>query len=141
MNSINNEYKPCNNICPKCGSSDTEYNPSFALTTYPVQYGIHCKCCDHHFSSSDIILNNNDGIGKLQTWDPNNRIISPDPFIQKGWECPKCGSVMAPFQSYCIFCSNKISNNTITFGTCGGRIVASAIAYGQKEKDKNDIDK
>ena len=68
-------------------------------------------------------------------------MISPDLFIQKGWECPKCGSVMAPWQSYCVFCSNKTSNNTIIFGTSGGRVVASTIAYGQKEKDKNDIDK
>ena len=143
MNSIINEYKPCNNICPNCGSSNTEYNPSFAFTTYPVQYGIHCKCCDHHFTSIDIIFNTPSEIGKLQTWDPNNQIISPAPdfFTQKGWECPKCGSVMAPFQSYCVFCSNKTSNNTITYSPSGGRIVASTIAHGQKEKDKNDINK
>lgn len=134
MNNTFNDYKSCNNTCPKCGSSNIEYNPSLALTTYPVQYGIHCKCCDHHFSSSDIILNNSDSIGKLQTWDPNNQMTSPDLWIQKGWECPKCGSVMAPWQSYCVFCSNKSSNNTITYGTSGGRIVASTIAHGQKEK-------
>ena len=26
-------------------------------------------------------------------------------FIQQGWECPKCGAVLAPNQSYCPFCS------------------------------------
>lgn len=26
-------------------------------------------------------------------------------FIQQGWECPKCGAILAPNQSYCPFCS------------------------------------
>ena len=26
-------------------------------------------------------------------------------FIQQGWQCPKCGAVLAPNQSYCPFCS------------------------------------
>lgn len=26
-------------------------------------------------------------------------------FIPQGWECPKCGAVLAPNQSYCPFCS------------------------------------
>lgn len=26
-------------------------------------------------------------------------------FIQQGWECPKCGAVLAPHQHYCPFCS------------------------------------
>ena len=25
-------------------------------------------------------------------------------FQMQGWVCPKCGNVMSPFQSYCIFC-------------------------------------
>ena len=108
-NNFNNDYKPCSSICPKCGSSNTEYNPNLGFILYPVQYSIHCKCCDHNFLSSDIILNGGDNIGKVQTWDPNNQMISPDPFIQKGWECPKCGSIMVPWQSYCVFCSNKTS--------------------------------
>lgn len=25
--------------------------------------------------------------------------------VMVGWECPKCGSVLSPFQAYCMFCS------------------------------------
>lgn len=28
-----------------------------------------------------------------------------DGYIALGWECPKCGSVMAPFQGYCVRCT------------------------------------
>lgn len=31
--------------------------------------------------------------------------IPAKPFLQQGWECPKCGAVLAPNQSYCPFCS------------------------------------
>jgi hypothetical protein len=25
--------------------------------------------------------------------------------IAQGWECPKCGAVLAPIQPYCTFCA------------------------------------
>ena len=28
-------------------------------------------------------------------------------FIQQGWECPKCGAILAPHQNYCPFCSRE----------------------------------
>ena len=31
--------------------------------------------------------------------------IPGKPFLQQGWECPKCGAVLAPYQNYCPFCS------------------------------------
>lgn len=31
--------------------------------------------------------------------------IPVKPILQQGWECPKCGAVLAPNQSYCPFCS------------------------------------
>lgn len=38
--------------------------------------------------------------------------IHADKFIQQGWECPKCGAILAPHQNYCPFCSreNYLSN-------------------------------
>ena len=31
--------------------------------------------------------------------------IPAKPFLQQGWECPKCGAILAPNQNYCPFCS------------------------------------
>lgn len=38
-------------------------------------------------------------------------------FIQQGWECPKCGAILAPNQNYCPFCSRKESDWITTVGT------------------------
>lgn len=34
-------------------------------------------------------------------------IISTPPPMQRGWECPKCGSVQAPWKSTCPNCGPK----------------------------------
>lgn len=38
-------------------------------------------------------------------------------FIQQGWQCPKCGAILAPHQSYCPFCSKKERDWITTVGT------------------------
>ena len=38
-------------------------------------------------------------------------------FIQQGWECPKCGAILAPHQSFCPFCSKKENDWITTVGT------------------------
>lgn len=38
-------------------------------------------------------------------------------FIQQGWQCPKCGAILAPNQSYCPFCSKKENDWITTVGT------------------------
>ena len=43
--------------------------------------------------------------------------IPGKPFLQQGWECPKCGAILAPHQSYCPFCSKKESDWITTMGT------------------------
>lgn len=41
-------------------------------------------------------------------------------FIQQGWQCPKCGAVLAPNQSYCPFCSPSEYGRSNWLGpTCG----------------------
>ena len=42
--------------------------------------------------------------------------IPGKPFLQQGWECPKCGAILAPHQSYCPFCSKKESDWKTTVG-------------------------
>ena len=38
-------------------------------------------------------------------------------FIQQGWECPKCGAILAPHQKYCPFCSQSEYGRTNWLGT------------------------
>ena len=45
--------------------------------------------------------------------------IPVKPILQQGWECPKCGAVLAPNQSYCPFCSPSEYGRTNWLGpTC-----------------------
>lgn len=38
-------------------------------------------------------------------------------FLQQGWECPKCGAILAPHQKYCPFCSQSEYGRTNWLGT------------------------
>ena len=38
-------------------------------------------------------------------------------FIQQGWQCPKCGAILAPNQHYCPFCSPSEYGRTNWLGT------------------------
>lgn len=46
--------------------------------------------------------------------------IQVKPFIQQGWECPKCGAILAPNQHYCPFCSSSEYGRTNQLGTTYG---------------------
>lgn len=43
--------------------------------------------------------------------------IPAKPILQQGWECPKCGAILAPHQSYCPFCSPSEYGRTNWLGT------------------------
>lgn len=43
--------------------------------------------------------------------------IPGKPFLQQGWECPKCGAILAPHQHYCPFCSPSEYGRTNWLGT------------------------
>ena len=38
-------------------------------------------------------------------------------FVQQGWQCPKCGAILAPNQTYCPFCSPSEYGRTNWIGT------------------------
>ena len=85
--------------CPKCGTT-VNVNTSMILTSNPPCYEWTCPNCGEK--------------GNTKRGD----IITPGkPVLQQGWECPKCGAILAPHQSYCPFCSKKESNWITTVGT------------------------
>lgn len=122
-------------ICPKCGSTEIEYDAGIVLTSYPPQSQLRCKSCKHQFSSGfqaewtynyalskqwqhdQSILD----IPKVGDWPPCDPPSYPDiyPFdknSQVGWICPKCGRALAPHLQSCPYCSGS---TTINF-TCQG---------------------
>ena len=51
-------------------------------------------------------INKDLGFGIIQT--------TKEPFYKQGWVCPKCGAVMAPHQSYCLFCQPQSKDIQVT---------------------------
>lgn len=43
--------------------------------------------------------------------------IPVKPILQQGWECPKCGAILAPNKHYCPFCSPSEYGRTNWLGT------------------------
>ena len=106
-------WKKSYHKCPHCGSQDTEVDTSCVLTSYPCQYSYHCKKCNKYFTSSDLM------------WVENNHrhddpcLTQPyTPSYPTGWVCPKCGAVMSPTQSTCIYCTPAWTP-TVTYGSGG----------------------
>lgn len=67
--------------------------------------------------------------------------INADKFIQQGWECPKCGAIIAPHQNYCPFCTKSVS----TFGSGSGQYVnpnpcETISAVGKTTTNAKDVD-
>lgn len=38
---------------------------------------------------------------------------NPLPPMQRGWECPKCGTVMAPWKSTCANCKPSVTSGPL----------------------------
>lgn len=72
-----------------------------------------CEICGEEFkfdSRSYICPKCREAVVKLRkttVTDPKSTAcdIPGKPFLQQGWECPKCGAILAPHQKYCPFCS------------------------------------
>ena len=110
-------WKKSYHKCPHCGSQDTEVDMNCILTSCPCQYSYHCKKCDKYFTSSDLMWMENDH----RYYDPY--LTQPyTPSYPTGWMCPKCGAVMSPTQSTCIYCTPTLTP-TVTYdsgGSIGG---------------------
>ena len=88
-------------ICPKCREAVVKLR----------------KTAD---STANTMPENKSAVTAHKTTECN---IPAPQFIQQGWECPKCGAILAPNQRYCPFCSpseygrtNWLWTNTPTSG-------------------------
>lgn len=88
-------------ICPKCREAVVKLR----------------KTAD---STANTMPENKSAVTAHKTTECN---IPAPKWIPQGWECPKCGAVLAPNQSYCPFCSpseygrtNLLWTNTPTSG-------------------------
>lgn len=119
--------------CPKCGGI-VKVDYAKVYLSNPPKYQWTCPDCgETGFTEPGdvIVLENygnaaaakvgvatNDGIVEAENIEiPKSCNIPAPQFIQQGWECPKCGAILAPNQSYCPFCSKKENDWITTVGT------------------------
>ena len=114
--------------CPKCGAivkvtairfPDIEWKCLMCGESGSIKQGatsVYIQKVDEPDLGIGVTTTNAEGI---TTIDPKSTACDiPAPkWIQQGWECPKCGAILAPNQRYCPFCSKKESNWTTTVGT------------------------
>lgn len=104
--------------CPKCGRTGT--TSSKDIITFenqkPMRTSGYIQKIDEPDLNIGVTTTNATGgyntinptpVAKSTVTDPKSTACDiPAPkFIQQGWQCPKCGAVLAPNQSYCPFCS------------------------------------
>lgn len=65
-------------------------------------------------STANTMLENKSAVTAHKTTECN---IPAPQFIQQGWQCPKCGAILAPNQHYCPFCSPSEYGRTNWLGT------------------------
>lgn len=103
--------------CSNCGEI-VKIDQTKAFLSEPPCYHWECVKCgsEGYISSNDLpIAAPNSSVIKIP-----EAIIDNDPapkYIPQGWQCPQCGAIIAPHQSYCPFCSIKESDWIITVGT------------------------
>lgn len=101
-------YKPTEPIrCPKCGAI-VKVDLYKILTSNPPCYEWTCPNCGEKGNTKpgDVIALENQVFIEATTPPKTRSCDIPAPqFIQQGWECPKCGAILAPNQYYCPFCS------------------------------------
>ena len=91
--------------CPKCGSkTEIKRADSLSYTSNPPCYRYKCNNCGEYFYSTINCDTPSEGFG---TYFANH---SKD----KGWECPKCGRIFAPYVSECPYCRNGSYSDKFT---------------------------
>ena len=116
--------------CPKCGRTGTVNSKdiiTFENQTQIATSGYIQKIDEADLGVGVTTTNATDGsntinptpVTKSTVTNPKSTACDiPAPqFIQQGWQCPKCGAILAPHQYYCPFCSKKESDWITTVGT------------------------
>lgn len=105
--------------CPKCGRTGTVGSKDDIITfenQTPIRTLPYIQKIDEPDPGVGVTTTNGTGgystinptpITKSTVTDPKSTAcdIPGKPFLQQGWECPKCGAILAPNQNYCPFCS------------------------------------
>lgn len=110
-------------ICPKCREAIVKIREAVAGTANAMPADNKSTVTDPKSTACDIPVK---------------------PILQQGWECPKCGAILAPHQHYCPFCSpseygrtNWLGTNTPTSGQYTNPNPSTAISLGDKPKVPN----
>ena len=93
-------------ICPKCREAVVKFREAVAGTANAMP-------ADNKSTANTKPENKSTATDSKTT---ACNIPAPQ-FIQQGWQCPKCGAILAPHQYYCPFCSKKESDWITTVGT------------------------
>lgn len=126
---------------PGVGVTDISANDLETIDIRPAIYSTNTKCtiCGEEFGFDgehricpkcrEAIVKIREAVaGTANAMPADNKSTVTDPkstacdipapqFIQQGWQCPKCGAILAPNQSYCPFCSKKENDWITTVGT------------------------
>lgn len=93
-------------ICPKCREAIIKLRGTAESTANAMP-------ADNKSTANTIPANKS-----TETAHKTTECNIPAPqFIQQGWQCPKCGAILAPHQDYCPFCSKKENDWITTTGT------------------------
>ena len=108
--------------CPNCGEKgNTKHGDiiSFENQIGRAISGYIQKVGEHIPDPNSTTTNNSEVVdyGTLTNPKPTACNIPAPKWIQQGWQCPKCGAILAPHQSFCPFCSKKENDWITTVGT------------------------
>lgn len=104
------------------GVTTTNAEGITTINIIPAIYSTNTKCtiCGEEFGFDGehrICPECREAIIRLRNPKSTACDIPVKPILQQGWECPKCGAILAPNQSYCPFCSPSEYGRTNWLGT------------------------